>query len=261
MIVRHITHLSGLLIGCVLVIAAATPSARAAGPPAAIIPQGGPIVAAKDADVPAGPPALTIHEDTDDVARVWLRWDTGALHLFFRVVDSSPLQNSGDNERMLFKTGDSVDLQIGMDPNAPPNRAQPVPGDLRRELTKLKQGPVAILFRYRVPGTLAPVEYGSPTGHATVDRVDRLTTAKIRTALTEDGYTLAADVPWDTLAKGFAPKPGMTLSGDAGVLFSDPDGGTTVERDYWSNKDTVVVADVPTEVSIHPGKWGSFILK
>ena len=45
--------------------------------------------------------------------------------------DASPWVNNGKDWQTVFKTGDSVDLQLGTDPAANPKRTGAVPGDLR----------------------------------------------------------------------------------------------------------------------------------
>ena len=49
---------------------------------------------------------------------------------------------------------------------------------------------------------------------------------------------------------------GQTLAGDVGILFSDPGGTRTVLRSYWSNQDTGITADVPSEARLQPANWG-----
>ena len=216
-------------------------------------------------------PQITLKAGDEAVGRVWLGYDEAALHLRYRIFDSSPLMNSGDNWQMLFKTGDSVDLQIGLDPTAPANRAQPVPGDIRVQMTRTKDGPVIVIYRYRVPQTERVTDsqrqasdsviFGSPMGRVEVDRVEKLADVKPVIETMDDGYVFAVSLPWKTLAgREFSPKPGNVLRGDVGVLFSDPDGGITVERIYWSNRNTSTVADVPPEIKLTPGAWGEMEL-
>jgi hypothetical protein len=39
----------------------------------------------------------------------------------------------------------------------------------------------------------------------------------------------------------------VLLSGDAGVIFSDPGGGLSVRRAYLFNQDTAIINDLPTK--------------
>lgn len=213
------------------------------------------------ADEPAADPAIVLRsgeeKDADTLARIWLSYDAKNLYLRYRVFDTSPLCNSGQEAKTLFKTGDSVDLQLGLNPKAAAGRTAPEEGDLRLLMTQTAQGPAAVLYRYRVPGTADPVRFWSPVGEVTVDRVEQPKAIELVTEKLKDGYVLRAVIPWSALAgKELAAPTGTTLRGDVGVLFSDPDGATTVERVYWSNKDTSVVADVPSEIRLHPDRWG-----
>jgi len=210
---------------------------------------------------PNTPATVTITADDEPVARVALGYDRDALYLRYQVEDDSPLKNRGDNERMLFKTGDSVDLQLGLDSAADPTRDKPVPGDVRLLLTRTAKGPIAVCYRYVVPGTKEPVLFASPTGRVTVDRVEVLAKVTITVRKRKTGYTLTAVVPWAALAGApYTPKPGTVLRGDVGVLLGDPDGGATVERLYWANRHTAIVADVPSEIVLPVTEWGSFTL-
>ena len=140
------------------------------------------------------------------------------------------------------------------------------------EFVPTAKGAVAVAIRYKLlrgwpdeaqSDTVANGwAYTSPTGQFTVDRVEVLSTVKVQAQPSATGYTLSANVPWSVLVGNGQPppKPGDTLTGDVGVLYSDPDGQQTVERVYWANHDTAVVADVPTEAKITPQNWGVFTL-
>ena len=53
---------------------------------------------------------------------------------------------------------------------------------------------------------------------------------------------------------GIHPKPGLILRGDIGILRGSS--GVTIQRVYWSNKATAIVADVPSEAELRPQLWG-----
>ena len=48
----------------------------------------------------------------------------------------------------------------------------------------------------------------------------------------------------------------MTVGGDFGATFGDPDGKDTVLRSYWSNQATGLVADAVWEMVLEPKNWG-----
>ena len=123
---------------------------------------------------------------------------------------------------------------------------------IRLLMTETRDDPVAVLYRYHVPGTTEPVRFWSPTGEVAVDRVENAAAVALQIERTATGYTLTATFPWTAL--GIAHPPAV-LRGDVGVLLSDPTGSVTVERIYHFNKNTSVVADIPTEVRIQPAVW------
>lgn len=115
--------------------------------------------------------------------------------------------------------------------------------------------------RYKVAGVEKPERFWSPTGEVLVDKIEVLNSLNIETTTDKDGYVLSATIPWKVLAGAeYSPPVGAALRGDVGVLFSDPDGATTVERIYAFNKNTNVVADVPSEIRLHPDAWGAWKL-
>jgi sugar lactone lactonase YvrE len=185
------------------------------------------------------------------------------LFLAFEVRDASPLLNRGSDWRLLFKTGDAVDLHLGTDASADPERRGPVPGDLRLLLTAQRTGanltPVAVLYRHRVPNTPAAARtaFSSPWRTEWIDQVTRLDplTAATRVNPAGDGYTVEAAIPLAAL--GLLPQPGTRLRADLGVLFGDAAGETTIERSYWSNRAVNFTSDVPGEAMLYPNFWGT----
>lgn len=209
-------------------------------------------------------PSAILKSGAAEVARVWLAYDGNNLYAHFKVRDASPLLNSGTNPKLLFKTGDSVDLQLGLDPDAVPQRTTPVPGDIRLLLTKTAGGATGILYRYKTATAATPERFWSPTGEVLVDKIEVLEQAqglKIEAAPDPEGYVVTAVLPWKVLAGApYSPPAGGVLRGDVGVLFSDPHGDVTVERIYHFNKNTNIVADVPSEIRLHPEAWGTWKL-
>lgn len=91
-------------------------------------------------------------------------WDAASAELEegrakFRIAYDSetrgmgPLKNTGNQWDRLFKTGASLDLQMGTDPGAPFDRSARVEGDFRVLLTVMKGKPIAVLYRPVLPGT------------------------------------------------------------------------------------------------------------
>ena len=185
------------------------------------------------------------------------RTDCTNLYVAWRVNSGAPLRNAGDEPNLLFKTGDSVDLQIGADPDADPNRTQPVPGDQRLLIGLFKGKPIGVLYRHRVPGTpeAGRIGFSSPWRTEYVDRIDRLDPANIGVARAPKGYAVEAVVPLELL--GLKPQPGNRYKIDFGILSADSGGSVTVARSYWANQATGLVNDAPGEIMLHPCLWGT----
>ncbi len=181
--------------------------------------------------------------------------DATNLFVAFRVDNNGPLANHGDDWKMLFKTGDSVDVQLGLDPAAPAGRTVPAPGDVRLLISTFAGKPIAVLYRHRVPGT-APAErtgFASPWRTEYVDKVERIN-ANISITRSPRGYTVEAIVPWAAL--GVVPRKGVGYKADFGILSADSAGLSTMVRTYWANQATGIVSDVPSEIMLTPALWG-----
>jgi sugar lactone lactonase YvrE len=187
--------------------------------------------------------------------RVRLAYDDTCLYLHYTVADPSPWVNNGKDGTLLFKTGDSVDLQLGTDPGADPKRTGPAPGDLRLLIAPFEGKDVAVLYRHRVPGAKDPVTFTCPWRSEKVDVVKRL--EAVRVAVVKEGgqHKLEAAVPLADL--GLAAPGGKTLKADVGVIYGDPDGTVNMLRSYWANPATGLVNDVPGEIMLSPNLWGS----
>jgi hypothetical protein len=176
------------------------------------------------------------------------------LYAAFRTGDANLLHNAGGVANAPFKTGGALDIMLGVDPAAKPNRAAPVAGDERLLVSQVGGKTLALLYRAVVPGTKEPVPFSSPWRTITLDRVDDVS-AEVQLAGSKDG-DFELSIPLATL--GLTPTAGVTLSGDVGILRGD--GGHTVQRSYWSNKATAITADVPSEAQLTPNLWGRFQL-
>lgn len=199
---------------------------------------------------------LEIREaDGKAYARVQARWDAANLYLGYRVfAPRGEMKNAGQDDRLLFKTGDAVDLMIGAE------NGQGVP-NTRILLSFPDRQPVAILNQKTAPGAAASEKFAfaSPWRSFTFDRVATLRDAKLASSPIQGGYFVEAAIPWKDL--GIAPQSGLQLKADVGALFADAGGTTTVSRQYWSNRQTGLVNDVPGEADLTPQLWGTFVLE
>ena len=190
-------------------------------------------------------------------AETWLGWDDQSLYLAYHVADSSPWVNNGADWQSLFKTGDSVDLQLGIDPGADPRRRNPVPGDLRLLIAPSATGNQVVLYRHRLPpgASGTKVDFTSPWRSEAVADVRRLDGAKVAVVKYGSGYRVEASVPLADLA--WTPKPDTALRADLGVIYGDDAGTVNLLRSYWSNLSTGLVNDVPGEIMLNPDRWGT----
>jgi len=190
-------------------------------------------------------------------------YDSKNLYLAYTVDGLGPMKNNGVDFERLFKTGASVDLQIGVDSAAADDRAMPVAGDVRVLLTFAgeKPQPYAVAYRSVVPGTPEAKAWKvvSPVGEVSFDRVERLEQVQLARQGASDKYTVEAAIPLASL--GLKPAPGVRLKLDWGVLVAGPDGNEVLRRIYWSNQATSIVADAPSEARLHPNLWGHVLFQ
>ena len=200
---------------------------------------------------------IEIREDENTrYARVALRYDDQNLYAGYRVFGTrNQLKNAGQDARLMFKSGDAVDLMIG--PNQSPTGA----GNSRLILTRQAGQPLAMLNQKVAPGAPASqaFDFSSPWRTIRFDRVVEAPEVRMASGPIEGGTFVEAIIPWKTL--GIVPQAGLQLKGDLGVLRGDAGGTQTIARQYWSNKATGLVNDVPGEADLTPELWGTLVLK
>ena len=174
------------------------------------------------------------------------------LYVAWKTGDPDALSNGGGDLHTLFKKGGALDLMLGTDPNADPNRPIPVPGDERLLVTRVNGRTIAVLSRAVAPGTPSgsAYEYQSPVGRVDFDSVADVSASVTLTADGAGGFHLS--VPLSVL--GLAPKSGQSVAADIGLLRGDA--GQTTQRLYWNNQDTAIVSDLPSEARLSPANWG-----
>jgi|GEM_PF-867646 len=200
-------------------------------------------------------------------------YDAENLYLAIRSVGN--LKNSSADPLMLFKSGEAAEFTLGLNPDADPNRTQPVLGDIRILISVIDGKPTAVLYKPVDPTapTETQKEFSSPVGRVWMDRVEVIKDAKIgigretvyqkESARTiqysvmrpADMWHIEIAIPWKSL--GFsAPKPFSILRGDFGILNGDANGMRTIGRQYWSGKTQTVISDIPSESRLNPSLWG-----
>ncbi len=196
--------------------------------------------------------SATVEEDV----RFRVAWDDTRLYLCYEANARGPFKNTGTQWDRLFKTGASVDLQLGTDPAAPADRKAPVAGDLRLLLTIAGSEPAAVLYQPVFPGAKESEAWKvtSPVAELTFDRVTKVPGAQVAMGDTDRGWCVEASVPLAAL--GIKPTAGARLKMDWGILTTGRDGNEVLRRLYWSNKATTITADAPSEARLHPDLWG-----
>jgi len=176
----------------------------------------------------------------------------GQLFAAWKTGDRELLRNSGEMPVALFKTGGALELMIGANSEADAGRRAPVAGDLRLLVTQVKGETRALVYRPVAPGTPAEqrVPFSSPSRTFVFDKVEDVS-ARVKLA-TDGKGNFEVSVPLSVL--GLEPKPGAKIRGDIGVLRGN--GVQTLSRNYWSNKATGIVSDIPSEAELVPSLWG-----
>ncbi len=188
-------------------------------------------------------------------------YDDANLYLCYSVKDDSPWVNNGDDWQSLFKTGDSVDIQLGTDATAAANRSGPVPGDIRLLIAPQGLDTRVVLYRHRLKGGAADdaVTFQSPWRSERVDSVSIVRDAEVSVSRNRDNYTVEASIP--LAAIGFKPAAGAKFKADFGVIYGDTEGTINLFRNYWANPATMLVNDVPGEIMLSPRLWGTLEVK
>jgi hypothetical protein len=176
----------------------------------------------------------------------------GRLLMAFRTTEKDLLRNSGETPTALFKTGGCLDVMLGTNPQADPQRDRPVAGDLRLLVTMVKDQTRAVLYRAVVPGTKEPVAFSSPWRTITLDSVEDISPQVL--LATDGNGRFELSVPLTAL--GWNPTAGPSFRGDVGLLRGN--GFQTLQRVYWSNKATAITSDVPSEAELTPRLWGEW---
>jgi len=198
-----------------------------------------------------------VNASMDEGAKFSISYDDRYLYVCYQTSRMGPLKNTGEQWDRLFKTGASVDLQMGVDTAADPGRRAPVQGDFRLLMTRMQNKLTAVLYEPVMPGTRDEDQWKvvSPVFEVQFDRVRKLDDVHMACKSTEDEYVFEAAVPLKTI--GLAIKPNLRLSLDWGVLVSGKDGNEVLQRIYWSNKATSITSDAPSEALMHPDLWGT----
>ena len=188
--------------------------------------------------------------------------DDQNLFVSFDVTSPYELVNAVADTRTVFKGGNCLDIQIAADPGADPKRKTPAPGDVRLLVTRQAGKPLAVLYRAKVKDFKGePIVLSSPTGKESFDAIEVVDMAALDYRKTPAGFAAVVSIPLNLI--GLAPKPGMMLSMDLGVLYGNATGTQGSARSYWVNNSfsANVTNDVPNESRLEPGEWGTAVIE
>ena len=191
--------------------------------------------------------------------KVAVAWDDQYLYLGYEVNDASPWVNKAKTPDALYATGDTIDFQIGTNPDADRKRGRAVLGDLRLSIGNFQGKDTAVIFR-RFAAKKAPKIYNSGVfRNYKMESVLVVKGAKITVTKRNKAYVVEAAIPLAAL--GFKPTDGMALRADFGVTHGDAGGQDTVLRTYWNNQKTGIVDDEVAELMMEPSAWGELIFR
>jgi len=205
---------------------------------------------------------MMIHMEAERSATAQLGYDAKNLYARFQVVDDSPLINTPTDYKLLFKTGDAVEIQLGTDQT---QRQKPTVGDLRLVISRTPEGKmVATVYRPKIPAgeKQNPAHYETASsGAEDYEDVSPWNDIPMHCSADKDSYVVEVAVPWERL--GIAPKAGSILLGDVGVIYGNKGGTRNAIRYMWADKSPEISInnDIPSEVRLHPNQWGKLILE
>jgi hypothetical protein len=212
---------------------------------------------------------LTICMEGDRMAQAQVGYDETNLYVRFQVADDSPFINTPTDQRLLFKSGDAVELYLTTDlskrTEGGQHKTQMKVGDVRIIMARTAEGKLmATRYRYVTAEKEKPNTFSVETmssGKDTLDDIVPWNDLPMNAKLDKGGYVVEAAIPWAAL--GVTPKAGLELRGDVGVIYGNEGGTKNAIRYMWSDKNPEVSVnnDIPTEIRSHPNQWGTWMLE
>jgi len=205
---------------------------------------------------------LTFENNRAACIEASLAYDSTTLYLGWQVNDDTPWINGASDPVEMYARGDTVDFQIGADPEADPKRDEAVLGDLRLSIGNFQGKPTAVVYR-RIANKPKPRKFFSGVIRDGYEMQSVVTLEQVRITVQVDvanhRYLVEAAIPLASL--GLNITPGIKLCGDIGVTHGDRSGMDTVLRTYWNNQATGIIADEVFELKMAPRNWGQFIFE
>jgi hypothetical protein len=204
-------------------------------------------------------PTFTKREGS--AVKIAISYDATNLYLGWEVQDDTPWVNGADAPEYLYAHGDTVDFQLGTDPQAPKQRHEAAAGDLRLSIGNFQGQPTAVLYQ-RVGGLAAPKVFSSGViaeYHMASVRVLPEVKVVVKVDAAKKKYAVVAAVPLSSL--GLKITPNLALRGDFGVTHGDASGTDTALRTHWNNHQTGLVNDEVFELMMQPKNWGDLVFQ
>lgn len=220
-------------------------------------------------DVPRVEPGDIVIDGRDDdwparrIDGFAMAWSRETLYVLHAGRDRPPVfENRGLSPLELFKTGDVVDVMLQTAPTATAGgdgRTEAGTGDIRLCFSMFQGKPVCVLYDFRssspVPGRQR-VPFSSPWRTVWCDSAGLLPEARVEVTRSGDRFVLEAAVPLEAI--GLDPERLGEARGDVGRVMGDQTGTAATSREYWANKHTAIMSDLPSEAGLQPNLWGLF---
>lgn len=184
------------------------------------------------------------------------KWDKNYIYFAFKIYDKSPMKNSGDDPKLCFKYGDTVEIFICTDKDMKFGN-EITENHYRILMTYLKDKKVIYCFKYIDKNSKNHSYFSSPAGTVRIDWTGYIEGSDMEIKRYNDFYTLEVKIPLKFF-KNFNIERGMRISGDFAINFSDESGTINVLKVYWNEEYGGNVNDIPTEQKIEPYRWGIF---
>jgi len=208
----------------------------------------------------AGAESARYEKEEATACQTAVAWDDRNLYVGWVVKDATPWVNGADAPEFMYARGDTVDLQLGTDPQAARERKEAALGDLRVSIGPFQGKPTVVVYRKQATEKDPKVFSSGVIKGYRMDSVLVLKEAKVEVKVdaVSKRYTVEAALPLSAL--GLAPGEG-TLRADFGATHGNKAGNDTALRSYWSNQSTGLVSDEVFELQMTPANWGELILK
>ncbi|MEI6520246.1 MAG: FlgD immunoglobulin-like domain containing protein [bacterium] len=184
-------------------------------------------------------------------------YDEKNLYVSYDVSSQFALINAEPDLRVIFKSGNLLDIQMATDPTADAKRKTPAPGDLRILISRQAGKTIAVIYRPKIKGfTGTPVVLSSPTGKESFDAIDISDKINLNYKPKNGGFEAFVTIPLETI--GWAPQPSTQVKIDFGYIFGNATGTQASLRAYWTNNSPTsnILKDVPSECKLEPAEWG-----